>query len=60
MKAMDPAGVMENPQTGFPQLLGRAAPAHRLHSLDDDGPLFQKAKVMYDSLEENADRQGDR
>ena len=58
MKAMDPAGVMENPQTGFPQLLGRAAPAHRLHSLDND--LSLRAKVIYDPLEEHADRQGDR
>jgi len=33
---MDPAGAMENPQTGFPQLLARATPAHKLHSLDDN------------------------
>ena len=33
MKAMDPAGTMENASWRFPQLLGRATPAHRLHNL---------------------------
>ena len=31
----------------FPQLLGRATPAHRLHSLDNNRSL--EAKVMYDA-----------
>ncbi len=53
---MDPAGAMENPQTRFPQLLGRAVPAHRPHSLSNS----LKAKVMYDSIERHAERKGDR
>jgi hypothetical protein len=39
---MDPAGAEENPRTGFPLLLGRATPAHRLHSLDNNESLSKR------------------
>ncbi len=46
-----PRRASDGPKLGnrrFPHMLGRAAPAHRLHGPDNNRSL--KAKVMYDSL----------